>query len=248
MKLFRKNEVTFAIMLIVIYVVGMSVMMNLSEDTWVKECAQMIFALVMTAGLSVFIKKNGLAGHTGLKKPEVSGGSMLFYIPLLAMAVIQIVLGAGSEYNVLTSVFFVVKMLCMGYIEEVIFRGFLFRGIAQESLKRAVIISSLTFAAGHIVNLLNGAHILGNICQIIYAVMVGFLLVFIFLRTASIVPCIVFHAVNNAVTAFCTGDLLKENFSESTAQLIILGIKLAIGAAYLAWVVRLPKRELPEMQ
>ncbi|MBQ8966651.1 CPBP family intramembrane glutamic endopeptidase [Ruminococcus sp.] len=248
MKLFRKNEVTFAVMLIVIYVVGMSVMMNLSEDTGVKECAQMIFALVMTAGLSVFIKRSSLGDHLGLRKPEVSGGRMLFYIPLLAMAVIQIVFGAGAEYNALTSVFFVVKMLCVGFLEEVIFRGFLFRGIARDSLNRAVIISSLTFAAGHIVNLLNGAHITENICQVIYAVMVGFLLVFIFLRTASIVPCIVFHAVNNAVTAFCTGSLLKDNFSEGTADIIMLGIKLAIGAAYLLWVVRLPKRELPEMQ
>ena len=248
LKLYEKNESAFAIAWIVAYVVGSSVADQVSEGLGLAKSVTLALHLALSAALLGWIKANGLGEKYGFRKPFYPASRFLFYLPLAVVASMGLWNGVGMARGPVVAVLTALSMLCVGFLEEVIFRGFLFRGIAQESLKRAVIISSLTFAAGHIVNLLNGAHILGNICQVIYAVMVGFLLVFIFLRTASIVPCIVFHAVNNAVTAFCTGGLLKENFSESTAQLIILGIKLAIGAAYLAWVVRLPKRELPEMQ
>ncbi len=69
-------------------------------------------------------------------------------------------------------------MIFVGFLEEIIFRGFLFRGIAKDNLKEAVIISSVTFGIGHIVNLLNGYDILKNSIQIVFAVAVGFMLVF----------------------------------------------------------------------
>ncbi len=46
-------------------------------------------------------------------------------------------------------------MLCVGFIEEVIFRGLLFRAIAKDNVKTAIIISSITFGTGHLLNLIN---------------------------------------------------------------------------------------------
>ena len=48
-------------------------------------------------------------------------------------------------------------MLCVGFLEEVIFRGLLFTAIARNNIKSAVIISSVTFGIGHIINLFNGS-------------------------------------------------------------------------------------------
>ena len=53
-----------------------------------------------------------------------------------------------------------VSMLFVGVLEEVIFRGLLFLAMAKDSMKAAVIVSSVTFGMGHIVNLLSGAPLL----------------------------------------------------------------------------------------
>ncbi|MBD5536303.1 MAG: CPBP family intramembrane metalloprotease [Lachnospiraceae bacterium] len=63
-------------------------------------------------------------------------------------------------------------MPCVGFIEEVIFRGFLFKALAENNVKSAVIISSVTFGLGHLVNLFNGSgmDLINNLCQICFAI------------------------------------------------------------------------------
>ena len=48
-------------------------------------------------------------------------------------------------------------MLCVGFAEEVIFRGFLFRAMEKDNVKTAIIGSSVTFGLGHVLNLVNGS-------------------------------------------------------------------------------------------
>lgn len=93
-------------------------------------------------------------------------------------------------------------MLCVGFIEEVIFRGFLFKAIAKDNLKSAIIISSVTFGVGHLVNLFNrsGMDLVSNLCQICFAIAVGFLLVTIFYRGGSLLPCIITHSAINTLS------------------------------------------------
>ena len=82
-------------------------------------------------------------------------------------------------------------MINVGFIEEILFRGFLFEAIEKESVKKAIIISTLTFGIGHIVNLFNGQDTLNTIIQIIYALSLGYLFVMIFYKSNSLVPCII---------------------------------------------------------
>lgn len=245
MKLFKKNEVTFAVMLIVIYVVGNNIAKSISDTVGIEFLAEMIFCAVMAAAVYIFIRHKGLSEYLGLKRAEISASKMLFYIPLVPICAASAFFGIGTEYPPMICILRTVMMLCVGFLEEIIFRGFLFRGIAKSSLTRAVVISSLTFGIGHFANLLNGSNLFNNIVQVIYAVAVGFLLVFIFLRTSSIIPCITFHAFNNCMTAFTNANILIDKFGETNATLILVCIQLAIAAAYLLYVTRLPKRELP---
>lgn len=243
MKLFKKNEVTFAVILIVIYVVGNSMTKNISDITGVEFLAEMIFCAVMAAIVYIFIRHNGLSEYLGLKKPEISASKMLFYIPFLIIGGTAAFFGVGTEYSPMVCILRTIMMICVGFLEEIIFRGFLFRGIAKTNLTRAVIISSVTFGIGHIVNLLNGSDLFNNLIQIIFAVAVGFLLVFIFLRTSSIIPCIAFHAFNNCMTTFTNVNTLK--FGETNATLMLVFIQLSITAVYLFYVTKIPKKELP---
>ena len=239
-KLFDKNEVTFAIILIVVYVVGSSIMMNISEAVGMQYSAEMIFHIAMSAVIFLFIKKNDLMKYLGLCGSEVSAGKMLFYIPLLLPAVMPIFFGVGLNYPVPDIIFRTVSMLFVGFMEEIIFRGFLFKGICKSNVTRAIVISSVTFAVGHIVNLLNGYDIVQQVIQIVYAVAVGFLLVFIFHRTGSLIMCIVFHALNNSLTAFAATD-----WGEASAlNIILLAVRLIIMVGYTVYIVKfIPKRE-----
>lgn len=246
MKLFKKNGVLFAVLLIIIYVVGMSVMQDLSGSVGVSYLAEALFSGAMSVFLMIFIIRGKMAGYLGLRAPEVTAGKMLFYIPLLITGAVTAFFGMGSEYGALSSVLAGVSMVFVGFIEEVIFRGFLFRGIAKESVKRAAIISAVTFGIGHFVNLLNGKDLLENSIQVVFAVAAGFMLVFIFLRTGSIIPCVVFHSLNNCIAAFSTGKLLTDSLGETGGSLIAAGAKILIAVGYTIYVMRLPERELPE--
>ena len=178
--------------------------------------------------------------YLGLCSSEVSAGKMLFYIPLLLPAVMPIFFGVGLSLSPIEMVFHTVSMIFVGFLEEIIFRGFLFKGICKSNVTRAIVISSVTFAVGHIVNLLNGYDIAQQLIQIVYAVAVGFMLVFIFHRTGSIIMCIVFHALNNSLTAFAA-----TNWGEASAlNMIMLAVRLVIMIAYTVYIVKfIPKRD-----
>ena len=244
-KLFEKNEITFAVMLIIIYVVGSSVIMNISEDALVQNAAAAAFNAVMSVVLFIFIKKNDLMKYVGLCGSDVSAARMWFYIPLVLCAVMPLFFGIGLQLSPAAVAFRTVSMLFVGFLEEVIFRGFLFKGICKSNVTRAIVISSVTFGIGHIVNLFNGYNIFSNIVQIVFAVAVGFLLVFIFHRTGSLIACIGFHSLNNSVNGFASGEFLINALgSEEAASIVSAGAKIVIIAIYMIYVIKLPKRQL----
>ena len=72
----------------------------------------------------------------------------------------------------------------------------------KDSIKAAVIVSSLTFGIGHILNLLNSADLIPTLLQIIYAISTGFMFVIIFIKSKSIMPCIITHSLVNALSVF----------------------------------------------
>ena len=131
-------------------------------------------------------------------------------------------------------------MLCVGFLEEMIFRGFLFNAIVKDGVKSAIIISSVTFGMGHIVNLLNGsgAELLPNLLQVMYAVAIGFAFVMIYYKTKSLLPCIVTHSLFNAASAFA-------NKADITSQIrIVTSVLIAIIAgAYALYITLVVKNK-----
>ena len=128
-----------------------------------------------------FIKKNNYLKKYGLCKPNYTSKYFLFYVPLFILISTNIWFGITNNFNFLESLLNVLTMLCVGFVEEIIFRGFLFVALAKNNVKSAIIISSVTFGIGHLVNLFtNGLeNIVPNICQVFYAMAVGFLFVII---------------------------------------------------------------------
>ena len=105
------------------------------------------------------------------------------------------------------TVLYIISMLCVGFLEEIIFRGFLFQAMRKDGLKSAIIVSSVTFGFGHIINLLSGAELIPTLIQILYAVSTGFAFTLLFLKSGCLWPCILTHSAINALSAFVPGEI-----------------------------------------
>ena len=93
-------------------------------------------------------------------------------------------------------------MINVGFIEEIIFRGFLFKMMAKDNVKIAMAVSSITFGIGHIINLMHGADLIPTLMQICYAISTGYLFVVIFYKSHSLLPCIITHCLVNSLSIF----------------------------------------------
>lgn len=234
-KLYNKSEITFAIVWIVAYVVLSSFADNASTDLGITKSITSVLHVAMVLILFFWIRKNDLMKKYGLCKPSVPAKNFLYYIPLVVIASASLWTGVGLRFTALETLCFVVSMCCVGFIEEVIFRGFLFRAMEKDSLKTAIIVSSLTFGLGHVVHLLNGSgrSPASSAVQIIFAVLVGFVLVTVFYRGGSMIPCIVFHSVNNAIGAFGAEGQLDPR-TEMIMNLILIVVVLGGYVLYLS--------------
>lgn len=201
-KLYEKNEITFSLVWIGLYVVLSSIAENISNNIGINKIINAPVTLIMTIIIAVFINKNGLTEKYGLGKITIDFGKYLYFIPLLVLASTNLWNGVRMNMSVLEAILHVISMLCVGFLEEIIFRGFLFKAMCKSNIKRAIIVSSITFGIGHIVNLLNGADTFSTILQICYAVAIGFLFTIIFLRSGNLWSCIITHGVINSLSAF----------------------------------------------
>ena len=226
-KLYEKNELTFAIVWIVVYCVLQSLANPLNKAIGVAYAASAAFCVLQTVVLFAFIRKNHLQKRYGLCKSPVSACRFLYYVPLIILASGNLWNGFAINYSPAEMACRIVCMLCVGFLEEVIFRGLLFKSIAKDNIKSAVIISSMTFGIGHIINLVNGSGMdpLNNLCQIVFAIAVGFLLVTIFYRGGSLLPCILVHSAINTLGTFANDmNLTTETHLLHLATLIVITV------------------------
>ena len=235
---YEKSQIVFAVAWIIAYVVLASIGDNVSADLGIEKIITLPILIAMSAILYFFVRKNGLTEKYGLCRPKLPAAKMLYYIPLIVLLTANLWYGAQMNMSPLETVLYILAMFCVGFLEELIFRGLLFQAMAKDGVKSAIIVSSVTFGIGHIVNLINGsgAELLPNLLQVMYAVAVGFAFVMIYCRTGSLLPCIIVHSVVNGLSAFANEAVMTPR------RQIISGVLLAVIAGgyalYLALAVK----------
>lgn len=205
-KIYDKNESNFALIWIGIYVVLVSFADNFSGKIGTAKIVTAPVCIALTLIIYLWINKNELKEKYGLCSFKGSAKKYLYFIPLVLLSSTNVWWGLKLNLTVVESVLYVISMLCVGFLEEVIFRGFLFKALCKDNVKLAIIISSVTFGLGHIVNLLNGRDIPETLMQICYAVAIGFVFTIIFYKGKSLWPCIIAHGVVNSLSAFANTD------------------------------------------
>ena len=238
---YKKSELWFALIWIIVYVVDTSICDAISRAIGIDKIITVPYLLLLSAIAIVWLKKNGFFNKFGISKTDIEAKNFLYYIPLIILCSCNFWYGVKMNGTWGAFALYTISMLCVGFLEELIFRGFLFSAMQKDGIKSAIIVSSVTFGIGHIVNLVNGsgATLLPNLCQVVSAIAIGFLFVVIAYRGKSLIPCILAHQFIN-ISSFFANESVMDNTMRIIHSLIICIIALTYTAVLLK---TLPKRE-----
>ena len=250
-KLYEKNEVAFALVWIALYVVVMNIALqfcggfdNLESKTVPQLLVPVICILILATAATLWIIRNGFTQKFGLCSFQGDFKKFLWFLPLIIMSCINLKNGLALPAPLSITVLMAVNLAVGGYVEEIIFRGFLFRAMAKDNLRAAIIVSAVTFGAGHIVNLANTADTFGVLLQISYAIVIGFLYTVIVWKGGSLWPCIASHVFVNGSSVFGLEqgpfhDLIANLFGQATTQISDLCsavLIILISGGYALWL------------
>lgn len=223
-KMYQKSEITFAILWIVIYTVGMGTLQN---NFGLDSLWHMLGLIVISAAIFLFVKKNGLMEKYGLAGWAKNSRAMLWFIPLWLLSCLNLFSGFQPDYPVPGLIYAAVSMTLVGFAEELIFRGFLFKAMLKDgSVKAAVIVSSVTFGMGHIMNLFTGHDLVETLNQVVFAVAVGFVFTLVFYKSGSLLPGILAHSFIDVISVFASDE------GSQLMNLILHIVTIVVSAAY----------------
>ena len=229
-KLYEKSEITFAILWIVIYAVGMGTLQN---NFGLDSLWHMLGLIVISAAIFLFVKKNGLMEVYGLAGWAKNSRAMLGFIPLWLLSCMNLLSGFQPDYPVPGLFYAAVSMALVGFAEELIFRGFLFKAMLKDgNVKAAVIVSSVTFGMGHIINLFTGHELIATLIQVVFAVALGFVFTLVFYKSGSLLPGILAHSFIDI-----TSVLASDEGSQSM-NLIVHIVIIVISVAYSLYLAK----------
>lgn len=228
-KFYDRSEILFAVFWIVLYTVSMSNLRNLGDDS----PYMMIGLIVISVLMLLFVWKNGLLEKYGLSAWAKNNRSMLWFLPLWIVASCNLWGGIAPHYPLPGQVFAVVSMALVGFAEELIFRGFLFKAMLKDgNVKSAVIVSSVTFGVGHILNLFTGHEFVETLMQVVFAVAFGFMVTMVFYKSGSLLPCILAHSVTDVFSLFSAEE------ASSLLNGIIHTVIIAMAVAYCLYLAK----------
>ncbi len=199
-KLYEKKEILFAVLWIVLYCVVLS---SLKGELGNDSIWTLVALIVFSAGITIFVKSNHLEEKYGLKGVPKNMKKCLFFIPMWIIATGNIWDGFSLSYSKTALVIATLSMILVGYVEEMIFRGFLFKAMLNNGKTSiAIIVSALTFGIGHIINLFAGQASIETFMQVVFAISWGFVFTMVCYVSGSIIPCIIAHSMVDALSLY----------------------------------------------
>lgn len=195
----ERKPILHTIMWIMVYIVGVNIGDGFEAQTGIPNLVTALLLAALSVVLIAYLKRNGGVERFGLKRLQREDMKQaLYFVPLLLLVLTQFVKGLDASLSMRDIAVFCLLMTGVGFIEELLFRGLLYQAIENKSgVKRAVLISGITFGIGHIVNLMRGYGYAEQTGQVIVAVAIGIALALLVAVTRNIVPGILFHILFN---------------------------------------------------
>lgn len=120
------------------------------------------------------------------------------YAPLLVVLVILSIKGF-HDISLSEAGYFLFFTLLVAFVEETIYRGLILRSLIRKGAAAAMITSSILFSLTHMLNMLSGQNAADTAMQLVYALLVGFVLALLMVKHHNIYPLILFHFVHNFI-------------------------------------------------
>lgn len=228
-RLHQRYPLAFALVWVFFYVFAVSAAETVSTILNLPKVVTAPVMVVLTVVLVVFILRRGLGEKFGIKVWPRQARPYLFFVPLVVLASVNFWNGTTVTLPPMATIFSVIALAAVGFIEEIIFRGFLFRAILDRSGRvwLAVLVSSLTFGLGHLANLFSGQDLARTGLQLLYSFAIGFVFTMVYYRSGSLWPAIITHSIIDVTSIFAVP--FKSFSAEVGADLAITALCVAYG-------------------
>lgn len=179
----------------------------------------------IAVGIFALVKATHSEERYGFVKWKGKASDYWFFIPMLILMTGNLWGGFGIMYDGINQVYAVISMLLIGFVEELMFRGFLFRALLKrDPAPVAITISAVTFGIGHIVNLFAGQASIETVIQVFFAIAWGFIFTFVFYKSGNLVICIIVHGMIDALSKFAPAE--RSIVSENVYLFATIGIAI----------------------
>lgn len=200
-KLYESKAVLHSLIWLALYIVLNTITGNIAEAMLIES--HMISAipnLILAFICFLYLKRTGIAKDIGLlTKPTERSSVMLYYVPLLVLPLLNLIYGLNTSLSTTEIAFILAMYISVGFIEEIIFRGLMFKALLKK-WNRYIVVAfiSLTFAIGHIVSMVAiGQSATDTTLQIVNAFIVGFMFMAVILASGNLTICIITHILYN---------------------------------------------------
>ena len=227
-KLYEKKPVLFAVLFIVLYC---AVTIPIRGEYGDGSIQSLLGLSAVAAAIAVVSSLIPLWKRLGVAAKPQNVRLCLCFLPMILLATGNVWDGFVMHYNDAALWYAIGSMALVGFVEEMIFRAFLFRALLRKDGPRvAVIVSAVTFGIGHIVNLLAGIPTAENLMMVVFAVAWGFVFTMVYYKSGSLLLCILIHAVV---------DVLSVVAAETTwGSWLYIGATVVIGGAYSLYLAK----------
>jgi hypothetical protein len=132
--------------------------------------------------------------------------------------------------------------------EEAVFRGIVLTVfLGKYSQRKAIIISALGFGLMHLLNLAGGRDLVWVLGQVAWSFILGLFYGYVFVKTRSLLPLMIFHYLGNVFIGSLTGYLQSRASIELQA---LYGVVFSLGivptALMILWTRFFAKKWLPD--
>lgn len=221
-KFFEKFDLLVAILFIVVYCVFTIPIRGMLGD---ESPAMLGVLAALAVVIFVLVKVTHTEERYGFVKWKGKASDYWFFIPMFILMTGNLWGGVGIVYDGINQVYAVLSMLLIGFVEELMFRGFLFRALLKrDPAPVAISISAITFGIGHIVNLFAGQASLETVLQVFFAIAWGFIFTFVFYKSGNLVVCIIVHGMVDALSKFAPAE--RNIASENVYLFATMGIAI----------------------
>ena len=224
----EKSPLGFFFLWLWVYLLAQSGGGLLSRAIGVRYAGAVLLNVPLAVFLLAWVKRQGLGAYYGLCPVQVPKKELLWFLPLAVISTHNLWAGAALKLPLPETVFCVLTMACVGFLEELLVRGFLFQGLKRQGVRTAVVLSTLAFGGAHSLNL--GTQGAGEtVLQVAGALCFGLMCAVLLLRSGSLRPCILSHCTINALSVFTA--------AEPEQMVLISGGQMVLMLAYTGYLV-----------